>query len=260
MKLSMNIDKYIKEGEETMSFYSQIADYYTYIFPLSHGQLNFILSKSPDSKQMKLLEVGCGIGELSLELGKHFGKVVGIDLDETMIMKAINQPNQHCSNVSFYCLNMLHLEHQFNDDDFDRVICFGNTLVHLLEDREIAAFFEQSRKILRDKGRLMFQILNYDYILEHHVTQLPVIENDTLRFERFYEYPNDQALINFHTSLLIKKSGLSFSNTIPLNPARKSTIENLLKLSGYTSYQFFGSYNQDSYDNNSEILLCEAEK
>ena len=242
-----------------MSFYSQIADYYSFIFPLSEGQLNFILSRSNNCNQMKLLEVGCGIGELSMELGKHFEEVIGIDLDEMMISKAKQHATQR-HNVKFYIINMLHLNHNFTASSFDRIVSFGNTLVHLLEDDQILKFFKQSREILKNKGRLMFQILNYDYILDHHVTQLPVIENDTIRFERTYDFLEGKDFIHFNTSLIIKESGTSLSNTIPLNPIIKNKIEDLLKEAGYTSYQFFGSYHKDPYKNDSEILLCEAIK
>jgi ubiquinone/menaquinone biosynthesis C-methylase UbiE len=241
-----------------MSFYSQIAEYYSHIFPLSQGQLSFILSRSPNSQEMKLLEVGCGIGELSMELGKHFGKVSGIDLDEVMIQKANLLSRKQNPNLAFYKLNMLNLDQQFKEHHFDRIVCFGNTLVHLLETQDILRFFEQCQKVLHENGRLMFQILNYDKILDMQIKQLPLIDNKTLRFERSYEFGTDPTLIQFHTKLWIKESMSSYSNVISLNPIRKNTIETLLSKARFQHYHFFGSYEQAQFQKDSELLLCEA--
>ena len=241
-----------------MDFYSQIAEYYHYIFPLSQGQLSFILARSPQSPQMKLLEAGCGIGELSMELSKHFLEVTGIDLDENMVKKANLHSKTQYHNLTFYQLNMLNLDQQFKSHRLDRVVCFGNTLVHLLEDHDILRFFEQCRKVLHENGRLMLQILNYDKILDHRIKQLPIIENEIIRFERCYEFGNDQALIEFHTKLLIKKNNSSYTNAIPLYPIRKNKIEELLSQAGFKHALFFGSYEQDLFQKDSELLLCEA--
>lgn len=241
-----------------MSFYSQIAEYYHYIFPLSQGQMSFILARSPHSPQMNLLEVGCGIGELSMELSKHFHRVSGIDLDETMIQKAKEQAQDLFPQLTFNVLNMLHLDQLYQPATFDRIVCFGNTLVHLLEDQDILRFFEQCRKVLHENGRLMLQILNYDKILDHQIKQLPIIENNILRFERSYEFGSDQNLIEFHTKLHIKSINSSYTNTIPLHPIRQNKLKELLLQAGYRHTLYFGSYEQDPFQKASEVLLCEA--
>jgi glycine/sarcosine N-methyltransferase len=241
-----------------MSFYSQIAEYYHYIFPLSQGQMKFILSRSPQSPQTKLLEVGCGIGELSMDLSKHFGTVSGIDLDETMIQKAKEQAQDLFPHLTFDVLDMLHLDQLYQPATFDCIVCFGNTLVHLLENHDILRFFEQCRKVLHENGRLMLQILNYDQILDHQIKQLPKIENDIIRFERSYEFAYDPALIEFHTKLHIKNNNSSYTNTIPLHPIRQNKLKELLLQAGFRKTLFFGSYEQDPFQKDSELLLCEA--
>jgi len=243
-----------------MVFYSQIAEYYHYIFPLSQGQISFILIRSPQSEEMNLLEVGCGIGELSMELSKYFQKVSGIDLDETMIQKAKDQSQDHFPHLTFNVLNMLHLDQLYEPSTLDRIVCFGNTLVHLLKDEDILRFFEQCRKVLYENGRLMLQILNYDQILDHQIKQLPIIENDIIRFERTYDFDSDQNLIEFHTKLLIKNTNSSYTNAIPLRPIRKNKMEELLSQAGFKRTMFFGSYEQDLFHHDSELLLCEAIK
>lgn len=74
-----------------MDFYQSISKYYQYIFPLNKVQIDFILSAKEDTKQLRILDIGCAIGDLSMDLANHFNEVVGIDLDEGMIDKAIEK-------------------------------------------------------------------------------------------------------------------------------------------------------------------------
>lgn len=85
-----------------------------------------------------------------------------------------------------------------------------------------------------------------------------MIENEIIRFERCYEFGSDQALIEFHTKLLIKNNNLSYTNAIPLHPIRQKKIEELLSQAGFRHALFFGSYEQDQFQKDSELLLCEA--
>jgi SAM-dependent methyltransferase len=68
--------------------------------------------------------------------------------------------------------------------------------------------------VLKPGGTLAIQILNYDFILESSMTRLPLIENETIRFERYYEFSSGQAgpLVDFITKLTIKKDSLVLDN------------------------------------------------
>ncbi len=74
-----------------MSFYQSIADQYEDIFPLNNMQIEFVKNSFKNEKDLSLLDIGCGTGGLSIELGKIFSKVVAIDLNEAMIKKALDK-------------------------------------------------------------------------------------------------------------------------------------------------------------------------
>ena len=60
-----------------MSFYQQISSYYHHIFKINASQIDFIKLKVPE-KDCRILDIGCGIGTLSLELNKYYKQVQGI--------------------------------------------------------------------------------------------------------------------------------------------------------------------------------------
>lgn len=161
-----------------MSFYESIADYYEKIFPLNKAQLDFVKNSFEETSSLSALDIGCGIGSLSFELSKLFREVTAIDLDASMLEKA---KKKHGKNIHFQKLNMLGIEKEFGREAFDAILCFGNTLVHLDGSDEIFDFFKQSKRVLKKNGKLLFQIIQYDRIIDQNIKGLPTIENNEIK-------------------------------------------------------------------------------
>lgn len=71
-----------------MPFYEEIAEYYDYIFPFNREQIKFVKSSLIQPyHNKKILDVGCGTGDLVLALLKEGFAVTGIDSDQAMIQK-----------------------------------------------------------------------------------------------------------------------------------------------------------------------------
>ena len=145
------------------------------------------------------------------------------------------------------------------DHQLDTVTCFGNTLVHLKESDAIDRLTQAVYRLLADDRYFLFQILHYDHILEHRIRELPLIENDTIRFERRYEY-NDHELIDFVTRLVVKKDGRKVENRISLYPLRKDQLATMLKDAGFREIHFFSSFRKDALQSDSMPLVVEALK
>ena len=65
-------------------------------------------------------------------------------------------------------------KNDFQEKQFDTVLCFGNTLVHLLTTNLIQQMLNGVNAILKPGGMFLMQILNYDYILNEHISELPI--------------------------------------------------------------------------------------
>lgn len=243
-----------------MTFYEEIAPYYEQIFPLQKSQVEFVKNIFHQPREIKLLEVGCGIGLLSFALVSTHIKITAFDLDDGMLKEAIStriKSSISVNNLEFLHLNMLSIGKKFKKATFDGVLCFGNTIVHLPSKENVLSFFIQAREALKPNGMLLFQLLNYDRLLDQHITSLPLIENDILSFERYYSYPSSETCVDFKTILTIKKSMEKIEHTIPLFPLRKKDMESLLSKAGF-SYSIFGSYLKDPFTQDSDSLVVQA--
>jgi SAM-dependent methyltransferase len=241
-----------------MDFYSSIAEYYNHIFPLNRAQVSFIQNSFKEPQKLSLLDIGCGTGNLTRELSEIFNKVVGIDLDDAMLAKTKIANIEKNTNLHFLNINMLNIEKEFGSNSFDAIVCFGNTLVHLNSEETILDFFIKSREVLKNKGKLLFQIINYDRIIDKGINGLPTIENSVIKFERNYTYHADNNIIDFETILTIKEDNRQINNNIQLYPVRKSQIEKLLKKAGFSDIRFYSNFKKDEHTSDSIPLVVEV--
>lgn len=238
-----------------MDFYSTIYNYYDHIFMLNNSQVDFV--KRQVSTTKNILDIGCATGKLANALGKEGFHVNGIDLDEKMISYA--RKNWSHPKVFFGEGNMLHLENEFGPNRFNAITCFGNTIVHLTDKKLIHDFFENCHKTLTSQGKLLAQILNYQYIVEEKLSSLPLIDNHHISFNRNYEYL-ESGLINFNTELHIKSTGEKVNNSVQLLPITKSELESILIQTRFKNIEFFGNFAGAPLEDKSLPLVFKAEK
>lgn len=236
-----------------MKFYQSIAPHYHHIFPFNSAHLKLVLGENTNSEKAALLDIGCGIGSLSAEIANHFKIVKAIDLDKQMIQRAKTE-NQK-TNLDFFEMDMMKIKHHFMTNTFQSIICFGNTLVHLTSENQILDFFKQVKEVLAENGKFLFQIINYDRVLDEKIDSLPTIENENIRFVRDYKFEPSSGLIHFKTNLTVNKENIEIENSVPLFPIRKNKLDELLKDAGFTTIQYYGNFKKDKWTEKSVPLV-----
>lgn len=227
------------------SFYNLIKEYYDDIFPLNNKQVSFVKYYFKDFTS-KLLEVGCANGKLTNALALY--NITGIDLEKEFI----NIAKKRYPKPIFYELNMLNID--MLTEEYDGIICFGNTLVHL-DYEQIRIFIDKAYKKLKSNGIILIQILNYDYILDEKISVLPQIDNPIVTFEREYQHGKK---FMFNTKLKIKKENKIIENSIELYPIRKNTILKILTEAGFENIEIYGDFEKKPLRYQSLPLIIKA--
>lgn len=240
-----------------MSFYKSIAKYYDQIFPLNYDQVGFVLEKVNDIEKANILDIGCGTGSFTVALSKMCNNIIGIDLDDEMLVLA--EKKSFSENIRFEKCNMLSIKHSFDENTYDAITCFGNTLVHLNSNEEISTFVDQCKSILKTKGKLLLQIINYNRILDEGIDGLPTIENENVKFVRQYEYLPEYNEITFATELLHKKTCAIIENKQQLYPIRQQELLEILENKGFKIIKTYGSFKKDELQLSSIPFIVEAE-
>lgn len=118
--------------------YDKIADYYTKI-----------LCKITDGK--RLLDMGCGTGNLTIRLAERGFDVIGQDASSEMLSIAAEKS----FDVQWICQDMTETE---LGEEVDAVISTLDSINHLESAEEIAACFERAAANLKSGGAFVFDV------------------------------------------------------------------------------------------------------
>ena len=251
-------------------FYSSISKYYSEIFPYQAMQLKFVKNVAGDLAGKQILDIGCATGELAFQLANEYAKVTAIDLNENLLAQAIKRcgllsaaNEKHKPEFAlpiFQIGNMLELETDFQEKQFDTVLCFGNTLVHLPSIDLMRQMLKGVFTVLKTNGRFLLQILNYDYILSESVTELPVIDSENIRFVRKYIIDDKRQLIRFQTQLEIKKEEHTVNNETLLFALKSADLFELLEKTGFKEIKLYSNFKQEPFGGKHLPLVLSALK
>lgn len=221
-------------------------------------QLKFVINKLGELPGKHILDIGCATGELSFQLAAGGAEVTGIDLNKDLLQQAIS--NKKHKGLLFQQGNMLELKQDFEAQQFDAVLCFGNTLVHLNSETLVLQMLADAKTVLKPGGQLLIQLLNYDYICSEPVETLPVIDTENIKFIRRYNFADDSGLIGFQTDLEIKAINRIVSNETPLLALKSETLKTLLEKAGFRNIQFYANFKQEPKGGKHLPLVVSCEK
>ncbi len=233
-------------------------------------QLEFVKNEVGDLAGKQILDIGCATGELAFQLAHEKAKVTAIDLNENLLAQATGRSGFRSAVIEkhelefalpvFQIGNMLELETDFHDEQFDVVLCFGNTLVHLPSIDLMRQMLKGVFTVLKTNGRFLMQILNYDYILNEKVTILPVIDTENICFIRKYVIDENSPLIRFQTQLDIKKEERTLSNETILFALKSADLADLLKNTGFKEIELFSNFKREPFGGKHLPLVLSALK
>lgn len=110
---------------------------------------NLVLGLLDDVRGCRVLDVGCGDGELAVELWRRGASVTGIDASNSMIDAATLRAHQHNADIALGVAVVQDLP--FPPQSFDIIVAV--TVLCFVEDA--APVFREMARVLRPGGRLV---------------------------------------------------------------------------------------------------------
>ena len=128
-------------------------------------QVAFICSVLNIKGNEKILDLACGYGRHSIELGKMGCKVVGIDITKDYIEEAKRQANIANIKNEYYCKDIRDIEYE---NEFDIVLNMADGAIGYLEsNEENEKIFTVASKALRCGGKHLIDITNGGFAKKH---------------------------------------------------------------------------------------------
>lgn len=208
-----------------MEFYDVIADAYDELFPLEAAKVTFVAGSLPGPR---VLDVGCGSGALGLGLAAQGVDYLGIDLNRRMIEVAQGRVGGG-TTPEFRVMDMLTIDAL---DEFDGILCLGNTLPHLRTPGLVADFFAKVYRQLKAGGVFVVQLLNYDRILGDRSVAFDTLETAAVVFRRSYPHITDDE-VTFRVELENKVTGKTMVDETRLQPLKRGALVTIAEAQGF---------------------------
>ncbi|MDP4126147.1 MAG: class I SAM-dependent methyltransferase [Bacillota bacterium] len=235
-----------------MDFYRALSEYYDEIFPLKKVQKEFLQDYIKRESLSSILDIGCGTGTFALELSQNGVNVLGVDLSEEMVEISKRKALEKDSIASFSVADMRDLSDI--KEQFDGIVCLGNTLAHVLGENDLKQVLTQ----FRDRGNhLLLQIVNYDRILAKQVKELPIIKTSNLTFYRSYMYRLD-GRIDFSMKIEFPDTNEVVSGVNLLFPLKLDILKSALLDTGWEISGIWGNFDHEPWTKDSPATVIEA--
>jgi cyclopropane fatty-acyl-phospholipid synthase-like methyltransferase len=257
-------------AETTHDPYAGIAAYYD----LEHDPfdddleclLNFVISTGDP-----VLELGAGSGRVMEAIAGAGFRITGIDTSAEMLAAAerrLRAPKLKRFSTLVQ-LDMLQASHA-PGGPFGVVIASLNSLQHLTTQTEQRTALRQAQEALDPRGQLLIDLMNPTpsalAALDHQLVLEGTYQREdgstVQKFSSRRIAPSEQLI---HTDLWydvvspdgsVRRTATSFD----MRYITRAELELMLEFAGFSSWETYGSYDLDPYDDHSDRLFVAAEK
>jgi SAM-dependent methyltransferase len=210
--------------------------------------LREILAGAPSKR---LLDLGCGTGEHARFLQEEGFEVTGVDASEAQLAQA----REAGQGPEFVKADLAELAAAVTGP-FGGAIALGNGLPHLFP-MDMVRFLADLAGLLLPGAPVLFQVLNYDRILDQRVTSLPlnVREDDAERvvFLRLMD-PRPDGTVLFNPTTLRWRPGeeppveVVTGKNVVLKAWRRVELSAALATAGLRVEEAFGGMRREAWD------------
>jgi SAM-dependent methyltransferase len=231
------------------SFYSEFAPYYEQVFPFREEVYKFLRGFAGKSHG-RLLDAGCGPGHYCGRFFLDGFRAEGIDLDPKMIEAA----SAAYPGAFFRCIDIA--DPAAFPGPFGMIYSIGNVLSHL-SSSQLIPFFYRVYAALENGGCLVFQVVNWDYLLTRKEYSFPEkkIANGNVSFYRSYPHiSRDRVVFDVR---LVSGGSVIFSESSLLCPTTSETYRKLLESCGFVFESLYAGFDESVFtkERNSGLVM-----
>ncbi len=204
---------------------------------------------------LKIMDVPCGRGRISIELAKRGYQVIGVDFAEEAIKTANAKKQEEQVEVEFHQFDMREIHWE---SEFDVVVClFGSFGYFSDEDNE--KFVKAVSKSLKPDGWFLMDSIEYGQLARMFEPKSFAETEDFYVLEK-REMDFQTSRIECEWTTIDKKNGRFSTNKSSI---RIYTIAELIKLfesAGFCNFEFFSNFEGSPFTIDSKRMYFLAQK
>lgn len=214
-----------------------------------------------------ILELGSGTGRVLGPLAEAGYTVVGLDSSAPMLDVAGNRVSG--SNITLLQGDMAELDGT-QGAPFGMVIASLNSIMHLNNPEDQRSMIESAWRVLAPEGRLIIDTLNPSLGQLNHLLNTTHLEGswstpdgttvDKWSFRRFSDEPQVIDTLIWYDQLDADGRLQRVRTRFDLRYLHQSELALMLELAGFGHVDWYGSYELDSWDPDSDRIIAIAHK
>jgi SAM-dependent methyltransferase len=237
-------------------------DLYDTLLPVSASQLNFYMTVAR-SCDGAVLSLACGTGQLLVPIAASGVTAAGVDISHEMLRVAQERALAAGAPVDLVEADMR--EFGFARK-FSVIFVARNSLLHLREQNDFAAFFSVVRRHLTPKGVLVFDIFNPDVTIlsrpagkRFHVMKVtsPVYGELTVETTNDYDRQSQVNRATWFVSTDAQRDAWSFP--LHLRSIFPQELLALLAANGFRLMRRDGDYAGGTFYSASAVQVCQCQ-
>lgn len=241
-------------------FFNELSSRYDSMIPFEKAvKRKEELFKSLLKTEIKTIaDIGCGTGSDSIALARLGYTVTSFDPSTEMLNKLKLNAQSFEIKVDSYQFGAAQIPDDFNNK-YDAVISLGNSFANIPLN-EFESSVGKCFSLLKEKGELYIQILNYEKILLERKRIVSITTNRNIFFVRFYDFGENEVVFNV---LQFDKKHPQDNKLISteIHPYSANVFTKALKKAGFKSINYYSNFNLSPFDlNTSNDLIITAVK
>ncbi|WP_461613185.1 class I SAM-dependent DNA methyltransferase [Clostridium sp. Marseille-QA1073] len=146
------------------------------------------------------LDLACGTGNLTVELGKSFQNVYAVDLSQEMLTIAEEKLRDNGIRAKVFCQNICNLSIKNN---FNLITCALDSTNYITEKEDLKKYFEGVYNLLREDGVFIFDINSQHKLIN-------ILGNNTFNYDSedvVYIWENylENDIVNMYLTFFVRE-------------------------------------------------------
>ena len=242
---------------QSSKFYNGFADKYDLMISDKryNAEIPFFEKIFKEYKVKSILDCACGTGWHAIKFQELGFEATGCDISKDMITKA----KSNSSSVDFFQADFKKLDKSI-DKNFDCVICWGNSLSHELEEKDILSALKNMYNALNDKGIVVVQIRNLPILIKENKRIFPM---------HFHKEPNGDVKLFIYvldfckTKTTYNVISVIESDGVPKFEVNSSDyrivscdeLKSLMIKAGFKNLKAYGDFQFTKFNKNSDDII-----
>lgn len=187
----------------------------------------------------RILELGCGTGEIAIRLAAEGYDVTGVDLSEDMLTVGLQKAMEHHVHVQWIKQNIVELT---GFEKMDMIVSYLDVMNYITNEMDLEQVFQRVYDSLAPDGIFIFDVHDEQFVKEERIDRTFVEHTDNITY--IWECDDNQqpgSMAHYLTFFIKQANGLfeQFTEVHYQQVYSLSFYANLLKSIGFSKIEFY---------------------